>query len=108
MGLGERVEGLEQPQVVEEVQGAGVDGVAAEVPQEVRVLLQHGDLYARSREQEAEDEARRACTCDDTGVVRRPVLVCGVARSVHGPALPLSPQGTTPHGAGTVHSGRHD
>ena len=37
--LGECVEAFEEPQVVEELECAGVDGVAAEVPQVVSDVL---------------------------------------------------------------------
>src|SRR5262252_2454585 len=47
---------VEQTELAHHVEGRGMDGVAAEVAQEVAVLLEHDDVDARAREQEAEHE----------------------------------------------------
>ena len=49
--LGERGEARSEAELVEQGQGGGVDGVAAEVAQEVGVLLQDGDRDAGAGEQ---------------------------------------------------------
>ncbi len=45
-------------------EGRGMDGIAAEVAQEIAVLLQHHDPDARARQQEAQHHARRAAAHD--------------------------------------------
>src|SRR6188508_3638884 len=61
------VEPLEQAQLVEQAQGNWVHGVAAEVAQEVGVLLQHGHVDAGARQHQSEKQSRRAapddCAC---------------------------------------------
>src|SRR5439155_10632605 len=57
-------EALEQAEVVEDVERGRMDGVPAEIPQEVGVLLQHADLHAGAREQIAEHQSRRAAAGD--------------------------------------------
>ena len=48
---------LEQAELVHHLERRGMEGVAAEVAQEVGVLLEHGDLDAGAREQQAEHHA---------------------------------------------------
>ena len=48
---------IEQPELGHHLQRRGVDGVAAEVAQEIGVLLEHEHVDARAREQEAEHHA---------------------------------------------------
>ena len=55
---------VEQAELVHHVQGRGMDGVAAEVAQEVAVLLQHHGLHTGARQQEAQHHARRAAAHD--------------------------------------------
>src|SRR5436190_10412814 len=45
---------LEQTELVHELESRGMDGVAAEIAQEIRVLFQHGDVDAGPRQQQAE------------------------------------------------------
>jgi hypothetical protein len=47
---------VEQAKLGHDLQGRGVDGVAAEVAQEVGMLLEHDDIHARARQQEAEHQ----------------------------------------------------
>ena len=65
-------EAVPQAQLVDQRHRRDVDGVAAEVPQEVAVLLQHGDLDPGPREHQsqhdpggpaADDRARRPLLC---------------------------------------------
>jgi hypothetical protein len=58
------VERRHQAELVEHLQCRGVDGVAAEVAVEVRVLLEDDDLDAGSRQQQAEHGAGRAAADD--------------------------------------------
>ena len=55
-----------QPQLVEQAQGRGMDGVPPEVPQEVAVLLQHHHLQALAGEEEPEHHPRRSTAGDAT------------------------------------------
>ncbi len=55
---------IEQAKLVHDVQRRGMDGVAAEVAQEVGVLLQHDGPDAGARQQEAQHHAGRAATHD--------------------------------------------
>ena len=50
---------VQQAQLVHELQCGGMDGVAAEIAQEVGVLLQHDHVDAGAREQKAEHEPAR-------------------------------------------------
>jgi hypothetical protein len=79
----QRGEPLSETQLVEQFQRRGVDGVAAEVAQEVRMLLQHRDLSARSGEQEPQHHAGGSATDDHAGraLVHRCPLICRVAGS---------------------------
>src|ERR1700682_3423409 len=43
----------QQAELMDELERRGVDGVAAEIAQEIGVLLQHGDIDAGPRQQEA-------------------------------------------------------
>jgi 4'-phosphopantetheinyl transferase EntD len=43
-----------------------MDGVAAEIAQEVLMLLQHDHLYARARKQETQHHASRAAAHNAT------------------------------------------
>ena len=51
---------VEQAQFVDHLQGRGMDGVAAEIAEEVRVLLEHDHVDAGAREKEAEHHAGRS------------------------------------------------
>jgi hypothetical protein len=50
---------VEKPQFLHDVERRGMDRVAAEVAQEIGVLLQHHDVDAGARQQEAEHHSRR-------------------------------------------------
>ena len=58
-------ERLEQAKLVHHLQRRGVDRVAAEIAQEVRVLLQNDDIDAGAREQKAEHHAGGPAPGDD-------------------------------------------
>jgi hypothetical protein len=62
-------EAIKQAELVEELEGGGVDGVAAEVAEEVGVLLEDGDFNAGAGEQEAEHDSGRASADDAAGGV---------------------------------------
>ena len=76
--LRQGVEALAQAELVEQVERRRVDGVAAEVPQEVRVLLEHGDLDPGTGQQQPEHHPRRAAPDH------------AARRALHGPH-PISP-----------------
>ncbi|SRR6266702_1830612 len=65
--VGEGEEGFEEAELVHELEGGGVDGVAAEVAEEVFVLLEDGDIDAGAGEEEAEHHAGRASANNATG-----------------------------------------
>src|SRR5438874_11511440 len=50
---------IEQPKLADELERRWMDGVAAEVAQEVGMLLQHHEVDAGTREQKAEHEPAR-------------------------------------------------
>jgi len=66
-GVGELEEAVEEAELVEELQGGGVDGVAAEVAEEVGVFFEDGDGDARAGEEEAEHDAGGASADDADG-----------------------------------------
>ena len=49
---------VEEAELVHHLEGRGVDGVAAEVAQEVGVLLEHDDIDAGAGEEEARASSR--------------------------------------------------
>ena len=63
--LQQRPEPVEQPELAEHLQRRGVDRVAAEVAQEVAVLLQHHDVDTGPCQQVAEHHPGRSATRDD-------------------------------------------
>ena len=65
--VGKGEEGVEDAQLVHEVEGGGVDGVAAEVAKEVFVLFEDGDVVAVSGEEIAEHHAGWASAYDAAG-----------------------------------------
>ena len=67
----QRQEGLGQPELVHHRQCRGMDGVAAEVAEEVGVLLQHQGLDAGPPEEVAEHHSRRPAA-DDAAARRKP------------------------------------
>ncbi len=81
------VEPLEQAELVEQAQGDRVHGVAAEVAQEVGVLLQHGDLDAGARQQQAEKQSRRAAPDDRACRRVAHAATCTPNRRPHGNRL---------------------
>src|SRR5262249_28051752 len=58
---------VQQAELAENVHGGWMDGVAAEVAEEVGVLLQHDDVDAGARQQEAGHHAGRAAAGDHAG-----------------------------------------
>ena len=65
VGHGEEV--IEEAELVEELLGGGMDGVAAEVAEEVLVLFEDGDVDAGAGEEEAEHHAGGASADDAAG-----------------------------------------
>ena len=59
--------GFEDAQFVHDVEGGGMDGVAAEVAEEVFVFFKDGDVDALTGEQEAEHDAGGASADDAAG-----------------------------------------
>ena len=49
---------VETAEVMHQLEGRGMDRVAAEIAEEIRVLFQHLHLAARSREQQAGHDSR--------------------------------------------------
>ena len=68
-------ERLPEPRLVEDPQGGRVDGVAAEVAQEVRVLLQHQHVHAGAGEQQREQRPCRPTPRDDDGRALHPATL---------------------------------
>jgi hypothetical protein len=58
-------ERIQQTEFVEQQEGRGVDGVPAEVAEEVDVLLEDDDVHALPREEKPEHHAGRAAAGDD-------------------------------------------
>ncbi len=56
---------VEDAELVHHLKRRGVDGVAAEVAQEIGVLLQHHDIDAGARQQKAEHHAGGTAAGDD-------------------------------------------
>ena len=63
--LRQRGEPLPQSQLVQQGQGGGVHGVAPEVPQEVAVLLQHGDRHPGADQEQGQHQAGGPTPHDD-------------------------------------------
>ena len=63
----ERQKFVEQAQLVEELERGGMDGVAAEVAEEVLVFFEDGDIDAGAGEEEAEHDACGASADDAAG-----------------------------------------
>jgi len=80
---------LEQAELVHHRERRGMDGVAAEITQEVAVLLQHHDRHARPRQQEAQHHARGpaahdAAPCADHSSISRSTRPVAVMASSAG------------------------
>ena len=69
-----RQKGLEQTQLMHDLQGRGVDRVAAEVAQEVAVFFEHEHRDPGTRQQKTEHDPSRAAAGDAAGDAMR--LVC--------------------------------
>ena len=63
-GVRQLEEFLQQPQLMHDLQGGGMHRVAAEIAQEVLVLLQHRDIHPGAGQQKAAHHARRAAAGD--------------------------------------------
>ena len=74
---------VQQAELVHHFERRGMDGVAAEVAQEIRVLLQHDHVDAGARQQEAEHHPGRPAA-GDGAVVR---ISSGDCRAVRYPAI---------------------
>ncbi len=55
---------LQQAELGHELDGGGMNGIAAEIAQEILVLLEHRDLNPGTGEEKAEHHARRPATDD--------------------------------------------
>jgi hypothetical protein len=55
---------LEQAELCHHLECRGMNGVAAKVAQKIAMLLQHKGIYAGTREQQPEHDARRTATSD--------------------------------------------
>jgi hypothetical protein len=58
---------FQQPKLVQDFERGGVDRIAAEIPQEVTVLLEDHDVDTGPRQQEAQHYARGSATRDAAG-----------------------------------------
>jgi len=67
--MGQLQEILEQAQLVHHLQRRGVNGVAAEVAQEIGMLLQHQHLDAEARQEQAQHHAGGAAAGDAAAYV---------------------------------------
>jgi hypothetical protein len=65
--VGHAQELVEEAELVHQLEGRGMDGVAAEIAEEVGVLLEHHHLDPGAGEQEAEHHSRRAAAGDAAG-----------------------------------------
>ena len=55
---------VEQAEFCHHIERRGMNGVASEIAQEVGMFLEHDDVHAGAREQEAEHEPARSPTDD--------------------------------------------
>ena len=55
-----RQQSIQQPELGEEVEGRGMHRIAAEIPQEIAMLLQHEGLHPGPREEQTGHHPRRA------------------------------------------------
>ena len=62
----QREELVEQAELVHQLQRGGMNGIAAEIAEEVGMLLQHDDVDAGARQQKAEHEPARPAADDAT------------------------------------------
>jgi hypothetical protein len=67
VGLAEEV--IEEAELVHELEGGGVDGIAAEIAEEVLVLFEDEDIDSGAGEEEGEEHASRAAASDAAGGV---------------------------------------
>src|SRR5262249_26627112 len=68
--------GLDEPELVHHLEGRGMDGVAAEVTEEVCVLLQHDHVHAGAGEEKAQHHAGGPAA-HDAAAVALPLIVHG-------------------------------
>src|SRR5215211_1484394 len=101
MSMGDAAQlGVRQPQELfepdelgDEFEGRGVDGVAAEVPQEIRMLFQHYNVVALPGNEQSQNHPGRATAGDAAPRLIRPhgvnssVLDCSSARGARGRAI---------------------
>ena len=69
--VGEGQEIGEEAELVHQFEGRGVDGVAAEIAEEVGVLLEHDDIDPGAGEEKAEHHPRRSAAGDAAGRLDR-------------------------------------
>jgi len=72
---------FEQPELVHHLERRGMDGVAAEVAQEIGMLLEHQDVDAGAGEEEAKHHPGRSAAGDRA--MRNDGLVCHLASTHH-------------------------
>lgn len=88
LGVRQPQELFEPDELGDEFEGRGVDGVAAEVAEEVVVLLEYEHVHAGAREQQAEHGAGRSAAHDAAGDGSRRMRL-GMLRALHRRALRL-------------------
>ncbi len=62
---------VQNVEFIQDLQGGGVHGIAAEIAKEVTVLFEYSDLNAGAGEQKAEHNASRTTADDAAGGVER-------------------------------------
>src|SRR5262249_60463299 len=80
-GPGELAEPVPKPHLVEGVNAARLQTVAAKGSREVSVALQQRDFHPAPGEQVGETPSRGACTDDDDSSDRQDALLCYLERS---------------------------
>jgi len=73
LGVRQPEEGLGESQLVQHLQRGRVDGVAAEITQKIRVLLEHRDAQAGAHEQQTQHHPRRSAAGDQHPLLHTPV-----------------------------------
>ena len=92
---------VEQAELVHHLERRGMDGVAAEVAQEIGVLLEHHDVDAGARQQKAEHHAGRPAAGDGASSHSGSHAESGRSRT-------WPPSSAVPASSGKRHHGRPD
>ncbi len=85
MGAPEKI--LEQAELVHQLEGRGMDRIAAEIAEEVGVLLEDEDADAGARQKEAQHHAGRAAARDGAADLHGFGGSCSVRAIIHGDHL---------------------